>query len=103
MVSSDRPKLVVRSSVGNERKFLAEARSGVITVTLSAATVAKHGLDVGDHVAVAWHRNGAATPQYRIHTSLQTMISANARFPGPKNPRDRKYAIVLKVRPDEKA
>lgn len=53
MVSSDRPRLVVKSSTGAERKFQAEVRSGVIVVTLSAATIAKRGVEVGDHVVVA--------------------------------------------------
>lgn len=103
MVSSDRPRLVVKSSTGAERKFQAEVRSGVIVVTLSAATIAKRGVEVGDHVVVAWSRPASETPKYRIATDVQSIISANARFPGPKDPRERKYELVLKVRPDEKA
>lgn len=103
MASSDRPKLIVKSSTGSERKFLAEVRSGVIVVTLSAATIAKRGVEVGDHVVVAWHRTTSETPQYRIATDVQSIVSANARFPGPKDPKERKYELVLKIRPDEKA
>jgi hypothetical protein len=103
MVSSDLPKFIVKSSTGAERKFQAEVRSGVIVVTLSAATIAKRGVQVGDHVVVVWSRLTSETPKYRIATDVQSILSANARFPGLKNPRKRKYELILKVRPDKKA
>jgi hypothetical protein len=103
MVSSELPKLIIKSSTGAERKFQAEVRSGVIVVTLSATTIAKRGVQVGDHAVVTWFWPASETPKYRIATDVQSiLLNANARFPGSKDPRKRKYELILKVRPDEK-
>ena len=98
MVSSDRPKLVDRSSAENERKFLAEARSGTLTVILSAFAIEKHGLNIGDAVAVVWRNRNSETPKYRFITEIVTKVNANVKFPPPKDKRDRKYVLILKIR-----